>query len=364
MNALFPWLSTVAQNFEEYKIHGMVVYLNTLSGFGIASTNTALGLWGAVTQYDPTEPDFVSKQQAENYVGCQTAVPSCSMMHGIECVPNSNILNKMFVRTGAIPDGEDLKFYDWGKLQIFTQGSQNVNVIGEMWVSYDIEFTKPRLPTGGSNTVYSDRYYVTGATALNPLGISSVPLIGSNLGSSVNAGGTVINIPATAANTNYLLAIKWDNAASFNSTVPTLTPGGSLTSRNYFTGNSVSITQSPQASIANNRWITLLYTFNKSSFSAGTITVANLPVLTVAAVDIVITQISNTFTATSQLQEDKLDDSELKWLRRFIERVKKIDQEDVADIDFGMSNITPQKQLFGKLEEIVKGTPASDIIID
>lgn len=156
---LFPWLAQVAQNFEEYKIHGMVVYLNTTSANAIASTNTALGIWGAVTQYDPSEPAFTTKQQCENYVGCVSQVPSHSLIHGIECKPQSNVLNKMYVRTANAIASEDLKFYDWGKLQIFTTGSQAVATIGEMWVSYDIEFFKPRLPTSNS-TSPGDLYYI------------------------------------------------------------------------------------------------------------------------------------------------------------------------------------------------------------
>jgi hypothetical protein len=350
-SSLFPWLSAVAQNFEEYKIHGMIVYLNTLSGVAVASTNTALGLWGAVTQYDPTEPDFINKQQAENYVGCQTTVPSCSLIHGIECVPNSNILNKMFVRTGAIPDSEDLKFYDWGKLEIFTQGSQNVNTIGEMWVSYDIEFTKPRLPTGGANDVYTDRYYVTNALSAAPLGVSSTPLPGSNLGTSVSASGLVINVPATAPNTNYLCVVKFDMSTSISSTSVGWVAGGSCVAKNYFTGNTVSVTNSPQNAVSQ-RWYTSEFAFSKTSLTAGTLTISGVPAFVTASVDIVITQMSNTFTALQKpTVQDSLDLAELKWLRKFMEKAKlRLGSEiDVDEEEFKQGDspfITPEKNPF------------------
>jgi len=168
---LFPWLSSVANNFEEYKIHGMIVWLNTSSATAVSSTNTALGIWGVVTQYDAAEPDFTDKQQCENYVGAQSTVPSNSIMHGIECMPGSNVLDKFFVRTGDLSADLDIKFYDLGKVEVFTQGSQAVSTIGELWVSYDIEFTKPRLSQSGLNGY--DSYTITNHTNALPFGPAS-----------------------------------------------------------------------------------------------------------------------------------------------------------------------------------------------
>jgi hypothetical protein len=326
MSTLFPWLSSVAQNFEEYKIHGLVVYLNTMSGVAISSINTALGMWGAVTQYDPTEPDFVNKQQAENYVGCQTTVPSNSLIHGVECMPRANVLDKFYVRTGAIADGEDLKFYDLGKIQIFTQGSQNVNIIGEMWVSYDVEFSKPRLPTGGANDVYSDKYYVPVVTAAAPLGVSSLPTAGSNLGTTVSASGLVINVPATAPATKYLLAIRWNNTTSITATAQTFTPGGSISSLPYFRNNVNSVELAPNSGVSSSLNFVSLYTFVKAGNVAGTITLASTPAFVVATADIFITQLSNTISIPMSLP-GKLDEDEVLWLRRLLKKAKR----DLAD---------------------------------
>lgn len=41
--ATFPWLSNLAQNFEEYRIHGMIFQFKTTSANALNSTNTALG---------------------------------------------------------------------------------------------------------------------------------------------------------------------------------------------------------------------------------------------------------------------------------------------------------------------------------
>lgn len=150
----FPWLSRIAKRFEEYEMKGLVVYLKTNSATAVASTNTALGVWGAVTQYDPSNPDFISKQQAENYVGCVNAVPCKNVLHAVECKPNANVLRRMYIRNEALTDIEDLKFYDLGKTEIFTAGSQSAATIGEMWISYDVVFYKPKIESALDDVAY------------------------------------------------------------------------------------------------------------------------------------------------------------------------------------------------------------------
>lgn len=367
MNELFPWLSSIAVNFEEYKIHGMVVYLNTLSGVAIASTNTALGLWGAVTQYDPTEPDFTNKQQAENYVGCQTTVPSSSLMHGIECVPNSNLLNKMYVRTGEIPSGEDLKFYDWGKLQVFTQGSQAVNTIGEMWVSYDIEFTKPRLPTGGSNVVYSDKYYITGATPSFPIGQNLSPQTGSNLGTTVASDGR-LSIPGSAPQGNYLVFCKWDTSATMTTGTPTVLTVGSVSGVNFFTGNSQNNTFAPQTGTLANRWMTIAFTFKKTSSDPGTLIISSGTTFVTASVDLFVTQLSTTLglsTATA-----KFGKLESEWLHKLMNNPKlqriledpEILEEEKEDPRLVKAN--PIAEALEHHEDIIIRKPQSDTVAE
>lgn len=320
ISTLFPWLSTVAQNFEEYRIHGMVVYLNTLSATAVSSTNTALGLWGAVTQYDPTEPDFTTKQQCENYVGCQTAVPSCSLIHGIECKSQVNVLDRFYVRSGTIADSEDLKFYDLGKIQIFTQGSQAVSDIGEMWVSYDIEFMKPRLPTNQNNFVATDRFYnASGVTSAQPLGSNTLPTAGSTLGSTINASGTVITLPANAPNTNYVLIVRWAHNAVTSANY-TLTLGGSLVAKNYWANNAQANYGAPgDGMLANIRLVDGI-TFAKTNGTTGTITLSGGTVGGSATVDIVITQMSTGFAALEKGKVNRLGLDEIEFVRQMIKR--------------------------------------------
>ena len=202
LTQLFPWLSRFASCYEQYRIMGLVVEFKSTSASALNSTNTALGVVGMVTQYDAHEPPFQNKQEAENYLGCQSCSPSQSMLHFVECAKGQNPLDKLYVRTAALGEGADVKFYDMGILNVFTAGMQAAAVIGELWVSYDIEFSKPKLPPGGVFAFGSD-FYQIGAINMNntaPLAVRTYPAYGT-LGTSLSgtAGNLVVNIPQEMA---------------------------------------------------------------------------------------------------------------------------------------------------------------------
>jgi len=159
--ALFPWLSFMTQNYEQYRFSGLVVEFKSTSSNALNSTNTALGTIGIVTQYDVTNPDFSTKQAAENYQGAQACNPSQSLLHFVECAPRTGVLDRYYCRGRTLNPGEDPKFYDMGKVCFFTQGSQAVATIGEMWVSYDVEFFTPKQPDALNNS--ADYYKFTNA---------------------------------------------------------------------------------------------------------------------------------------------------------------------------------------------------------
>lgn len=160
-SGLFPWLSQMAHNFEQYRILGLCVEFKSTSSNALASTNTALGVVGLVTQYEADDPEFENKQQFENYEGAQSCNPSQSMLHFIECAKGQNVLDRMYVRD-IVTVVDDARFFDLGLVSVMTQGMQQVGVnIGELWVSYDIEFYKPKMPYYGANDPAADAYYAS-----------------------------------------------------------------------------------------------------------------------------------------------------------------------------------------------------------
>jgi len=161
---LFPWFSRCASNYEEYDIKGMLVEFRSTSSESVVSTggNAALGTVVMSTQYNNDDPAFPDKRSMENSEFATSSPPSQSFIHPIECARNSLITPRLYIRQpGATVT--DVNFYDHGIVSLATVGQQaNVGVIGELWVSYDIELSKPRT-TAYSPTV-SAHYRLTGAT--------------------------------------------------------------------------------------------------------------------------------------------------------------------------------------------------------
>jgi hypothetical protein len=152
--ACFPWLSTFANNFEQYRILGMVFEYKTLSG--AISTSQALGSITLATQYNVSEPAFANKSQALNhYFGC-SSVPSASLLHAIECMDMYDPYKVYWTRHPGEVGLPDRRLNDYGVLNIITQGqTEEGPTLGELWVSYDVILIKPRLPTEAESvTIY------------------------------------------------------------------------------------------------------------------------------------------------------------------------------------------------------------------
>lgn len=153
ISSTFPWLSQVAQNFEEYQIKGMAFHYKSLSVDAIASTSVNLGAVIMATDYNVNHGLFNSKAAMENYEFSVSAKPSVSMLHPIEVKPSQTVLPRLYVRTeGQNIASQDQRLFDIGLFQIATQGlPAAAKSIGELWVTYEIEFFKPSIPSGPSS---------------------------------------------------------------------------------------------------------------------------------------------------------------------------------------------------------------------
>lgn len=209
----YPWLASIAANYEQYDIMGMVYEFKSTSG-DATGVNTSLGSVIMATQYDPTKPIFQSKLEMEDYFFSTTCKPSSSMLHAIECKntlsPTSGLL---YTRSGSLT-GTDLRWTDFGKFSIATQGMPNSGtVLGELWVSYKVKLLKPRLPItiGYGGQIASGHTRRTGVVAGSWAGTASL----------VDEGPLPITLTGTNAITfpclpqmNYLIVVTVNAATS------------------------------------------------------------------------------------------------------------------------------------------------------
>jgi hypothetical protein len=147
LEGTFPWMSRVANNFQEYELHGMVFHFKTMSAESVGSTNTALGSVILATLYDVEAPDFSTKREMESTEFCSSSVPSQNCLHAIECAHDESVLNKLYVRSESSGQTGDMRWHDFCNVFVATVGMQAASVIGELWVTYDVTFRKPRLET-------------------------------------------------------------------------------------------------------------------------------------------------------------------------------------------------------------------------
>jgi hypothetical protein len=186
----FPWLSQIAVNYEEFKVRGMIFEYKSNSADALNSTNTALGTVILATDYNPLNAIFNNKQQMENSEFAYSDRPSVDIRHPIECARKDNVLGEFFVRSAA-PSGSDydLRFTDLGNFQIASVGQQGASVnLGELWVTYTIEFLKPILGASVSPSVQSS--HLISATGVSGTVQTTLPF-GSLHGTTFQPGSNI-----------------------------------------------------------------------------------------------------------------------------------------------------------------------------
>lgn len=222
----FPFLSQVAANYEQYSLEGVIFEFRSMSADALNSTNTALGQVIMATNYNAGSPLFEQKSEMENYEFGASCKPSCDMMHPIECAPRLTSVTELYVRTGAVPSGQDIRLYDWGLFQIATNGFQGTSVnVGELWVTYQICLLKPKMFTalGNYNDVYQSAGLDNSYTDANPLGTAGAAAIYSNTIGITNLTINTLNFPLNSIKQSYYVLIQWLAQTAVAVVAPTLT---------------------------------------------------------------------------------------------------------------------------------------------
>lgn len=140
----FPWLSTIAGNFQKYRMNGLVFYLKSTSSSAIANTSDlGLGTVLGAFQYNVYDPAPSSKVEFLALSGSGSGKPSDDHIYPMECDPSKIQFKNLLVRSKGQVD--DLAKYDHATLNLATVGFPGVYSLGELWVSYDVTLIAPRV---------------------------------------------------------------------------------------------------------------------------------------------------------------------------------------------------------------------------
>jgi hypothetical protein len=177
LTSLFPWLASIANNFESYCFNKLGFEYRTE-----ASSNTT-GKVILTTDYDASDPLPASKQtQLQERAKADDA---CWQNFSLELdSPDLKKLPQRYIRSAGQPANTDIKMYDVGNLIIGTQGEANTNVIGELYVHYDVDLITPN-PSG--LLAGQSQKLVSGASASANTGL---------LASAVSTGASVATVYA------------------------------------------------------------------------------------------------------------------------------------------------------------------------
>jgi len=143
LSGFAPWLSQIAQYFEEYELIQCIFEFKSLVTEGNA---TAAGEVIIATQYNPLNSAFYSQSNMENYDYAMSCKMTDSMAHGVECDPAKRAgATAEYVRTGPVPVGQDAKTYDHGVTQVATVGAAPNVTIGNLYVYYKVRLSKSKV---------------------------------------------------------------------------------------------------------------------------------------------------------------------------------------------------------------------------
>lgn len=219
--ATFPWLSSIAINYQQYKFHGLIFeFRSLLTDFVTSGTP---GVVVMATNYNADDTLYTSKQEMENSEFALSVKPTLSLMHGVECADQQTFAPIKFVRDTSIVSSEDLKTYDLGNFMLATQGNPLVG-LGELWVTYCVEFFKPILPDVVALDIRSGHVQRTTVIAANPLGLIQTSSL-TNIGLTTSA--TTVQWTGIVGQ-KYELTVNWKGVAGIRTV-----PGASISNGSF-----------------------------------------------------------------------------------------------------------------------------------
>lgn len=231
LSRLCPWGSSIANNFQQYKINAMAFEFISTSATALSTgSNNALGQISIATQYDSLQPEFRNLNDMLNSQWATSTKISSDLLHPIEAEKAQTTATPLYTRSGRAPG--DIRLYDWGKTTLAVYGCQSTgDQIGQIWVSYDICFYKPityNLDGGNAESAFITCQREVGGVGVIDFG-NGTPLGGRNYVNFDNIGITLqqqvgalplpllqsLTLPAGSSGYYQLVFAYWANEPRF-----------------------------------------------------------------------------------------------------------------------------------------------------
>ncbi len=232
LESLFPWLSGIAHQYEQYEIKGLVYHYMPASGTAVSGTNPALGTVMVQTSYRPGAAAPSSKAELLNEYWASSSVPSQAFAHPIECSTAETPFKVRYVRGGPVPSGDTQAMYDYGTTYVAVDGClADGNYLGDLWVTYEIELKKPVVlsDVASPTLAYVATTTLTTATGLTMLPVNWDTTYTNTLrlttgNTATGAASNLVTFPRHTRGTYFVCvrltrtaagALSWQNAPTF-----------------------------------------------------------------------------------------------------------------------------------------------------
>lgn len=198
LSGVFAWLSQIAQNYDEYSLEHLIFHYKP-----VISKASQTGTMGSILlscNYNAGAPKFASFREMAEYVGTLESRICDEAMFGIECDSSKHASQAVeYIRTGAVPSGEDIKTYDLGTFQLATSDIDAVSfpegtLLGHLYVEYEVLLGKPKLYAAlgkGAKTDFFQSTQIEVPSVAAPLGATPQAHPANTLGSTLSVSGTV-----------------------------------------------------------------------------------------------------------------------------------------------------------------------------
>jgi len=199
--ATFPWLAGIAAKYQEYRLLGMVFHYVPTSGTAVGTSSTALGSVMIQSSYRAGDAAPTTKMEMLNEYWSSEITPYEAGCHPLECDPKENPYNLHYVRTGALPSGTDQLLYDLATTFVATSGMQSDGVVGDLWVTYEVELKKPMVSSAVLDPAAGFSAYTNAPT---PNYFGTVTLGNGTLADRITLGANTITVDRSLAGWFYV----------------------------------------------------------------------------------------------------------------------------------------------------------------
>ncbi len=149
LERVFPWLSQLAANFEEYEIIQCVFEYEGKKMVGTTDELTIHGTVTAAHKFNFKAQEFQDKHEMQSYPHANQCQAHDSLVHGVEADPSKIVGDgHKFIRLGGLLATDDQRDFDHAT---FSLAQSNIPAelaskeIGCLYVAYTVKLMKPKL---------------------------------------------------------------------------------------------------------------------------------------------------------------------------------------------------------------------------